>query len=237
MPIPFGSGRVTASTQTHSPSGIRSRWTVRSTLMKRKRRQSSDGADPVADVGGDQRRAAAARAPRPAAAGQRMPHPDRRRPRLEEAAAERPPLHRRVVAGVLAGLEELRAPSPVRAGRRLPGAGRRLGQVELEPVRIRQPRARISSPLGVATAWPRPSATLRARADDPRLDRDRADRHRAQDLEGDRATWTGTSPPIRSSALDLAADQRRRAGRRAGRPGPRARGSARWPRKRSPSRS
>ena len=30
-----GLGQVTASTQTHSPSGMRSRWTVRSTLMKR----------------------------------------------------------------------------------------------------------------------------------------------------------------------------------------------------------
>ena len=34
VPMPLGWGRVTASMQTHSPSGMRSKWTVRSTLMK-----------------------------------------------------------------------------------------------------------------------------------------------------------------------------------------------------------
>ena len=38
IPTPSGSGRVTASRHTHSVSGSRCRWSVRSVLMKRKRR-------------------------------------------------------------------------------------------------------------------------------------------------------------------------------------------------------
>ena len=47
LPIPFGRGRVTASTQIHSPSGRRSRFTVRSTLMKMYLRQSSTALIPL----------------------------------------------------------------------------------------------------------------------------------------------------------------------------------------------
>ena len=64
LPIPFGRGRVTASTQIHSPSGRRSRFTVRSTLMKMYLRQSSTALIPL-PTSAMTMFAAAARAPRP----------------------------------------------------------------------------------------------------------------------------------------------------------------------------
>ena len=82
VPMPLGRGRVTASTQTHSPSGIRSRWTVRSTLMKRNSAVVEDGADPVADVGDrpaslQRRGLLAARPAAGASASRRSPGPAR----------------------------------------------------------------------------------------------------------------------------------------------------------------
>ena len=46
-PTPSGPVRVTASRQTHSPSGSRSRWTVSSVLMKRCARKSSSALTPL----------------------------------------------------------------------------------------------------------------------------------------------------------------------------------------------
>ena len=80
------------------------------------------GADAVADVGGDQR----ALQGRGLLAGDERvahPHPDGRRPRLQEPAARSPPLHRRVVADRLAGGEELGFGALLRARRRR-GLGR-----------------------------------------------------------------------------------------------------------------
>ena len=79
IPIPFGSGSVTASRQTHSPPGIRCRWTLRSTLMNRYRRQSRVALTPLPESAAASTRCSGRRL----LAGQQRhahPHPDRRRP-------------------------------------------------------------------------------------------------------------------------------------------------------------
>ena len=145
--------------------------------MKRKRRKSSVGADPVADVGGDehalQRRRLLARHQRLA-----HPQPGGRRAELDEPAGDEAHLHRRVVAVLLLGREELgaRCPSSGGAGGWL-ATGRLAGQVDFG-VRSRQARARISaspspslsSASTICTRRPGPTT----RASPAPADRDRA---------------------------------------------------------------
>jgi hypothetical protein len=162
------------------------------------------GADPVADVG-DDKRALQRRGLLAGDQGNQLPHPEPRRPRLEEAAAQRPPLHRRVVPGVLAGPEELGLGALLGAGGRLAGIGQLLGQVEgagADP-----PAPRPDQLLLAVAQRGLDQLHAAAGADDPRLDLDRTDRHRAQDLEGEAADLEVVRVLER---LDLAADQRRR---------------------------
>ena len=139
-----GCGRVTASTQTHSPSGMRSRWTVRSTLMKRNSPPVEDGADPVADVGDDQRplqrRGLLAGDERePASASRPSPAPARGSRRSAPATPSPCGSRRPARSRKNSGTEPCSGPGGGSPGRSAPRAGR------ARAVRIRQPRARISS--------------------------------------------------------------------------------------------
>ena len=197
-----GAGGVTASTQIHSPSGRRSRFTVRSTLMKMYLRQSSTALIPLptsamtivrcsGEGSSPSTRGTSWRiqiSPGPVRGSRRgpiaTPSPCGSRPpvRSGRSSASEPR------SG--AGGGSPRSATPAGRSRRHGCARRRPNQLAL-PVAQRR--------LDELDATPGP--------DDPGLHRDRADRHRAEDLEGD--------PPDLEvggvlQALDRPADQRRR---------------------------
>ena len=175
LPIPFGRGRVTASTQIHSPSGMRSRLTVRSTLMKRYRRQSRTALIPL-PTSAMTRVRCSGEGSSPATRGTRWRIQTFAGPGSRKPPLERPPLHRRVVADVLSRSGRTRRPALL-AGRAAARRGRStLPGRSSEAVRIRQPLARTSSLSPSLGCLDQLHAT--AGANDRRLDRDRADRHR-----------------------------------------------------------
>ena len=161
MPTPLGRGRVTASTPIHSPSGIRSRWTVRSTLMKRKRRKSRAALIPLPTSAATRMRCSGVGS---SPGDQRLAHPQPggRRARLEEAAGDEAHLHRRVVAVLLLGREELgvgpllraAAAAGWRAAPRRAGRAWRCGSASRAPASAPRRRRRSARPRPSAPAGP-----------------------------------------------------------------------------------
>ena len=202
--LPRSCGRVTASTQTHSPSGRRSSLHGQVDVDEDELAEVDRGADPVADVGGDQDALQGRRLLVPDE-GVAHPQPGGRRADLGEAAGDEADLHRRVVALALAGREEA-----VRAGlarqRRARRDRDRLGG-EVDRRRPQPPGPRQHQDLAVDPQLRLQHLHPPPGPHDPRLHLDRPDRDRAQDLEGDPADLEVLG--FRQQ-LELAAEQRRR---------------------------
>ena len=111
------------------------------------------------------------------------PQPDGGRPGLNEGSLDKPVVHRRVVADVVAGLEELAGGGLVRAGRRIREPR---GTVELDVLGAKPPALSADQRLAVPAREDRGhKLDPPPRPDHLRLDPDRSDRHRTEDLVGD----------------------------------------------------
>ena len=196
--------------------------------MKTKQRQSSTALIPLPTSAATSVRCSGVGSS-PADQRAAHPHPDRRRARLEEAAADRPPLHRRVVPDLLPGGEELGRPPSAGPGG---GAGvvidvdrapraHRSGSARRRAAHQLLPLAAISDASTICTLPPRPQHLG--------LHLHRPDRHRPQDLKTPPAPPETPRPraPPRSPAR-----AEPKAAPHAGTPGPRAPGSTQWRRTR-----